>query len=174
MSGLILLCVSAAPLCKKPLPTVGSKPLACKHLSWGTNAELSREDLAVHAHIFESFHLSYICNQDVTTKLPFSERTVLMPLSCLAIRCLLMSGCLQLPKMWPCESAPLHSGQRVSLAIGCPGMYDIRLLKAMFLFQIWPVLYLKMFLLCDSGIDGMVHSASLCGLTLNGCSLSHS
>jgi len=45
--------------------------------------------------------------------------------------------------------------------------------KAMFFFQIWPVLYSKMFLLCDSGIDGMVHSASLCGLTLYGCTLSH-
>ncbi|KAL0043976.1 hypothetical protein WJX82_010184 [Trebouxia sp. C0006] len=28
----------------------------------------------------------------------------------------------QLPKMCPWESSPLQSGQRVSLAIGCPGM----------------------------------------------------
>ncbi len=28
------------------------------------------------------------------------------------------------------------------------------------------------FLLCDSGMDGMVHSASLCGLTLNEGSVS--
>ena len=47
-------------------------------------------------------------------------------------------------------------------------------LKGHVLVPDWPVLYLKMFLLCDSGIDGIVHSASLCGLTLNGCTLSHS
>ena len=29
--------------------------------------------LAVHAHIFESFNLSFICNQVVTTTLPFSK-----------------------------------------------------------------------------------------------------
>ena len=55
--------------------------------------------------------------------------TVYIALSCLAIYCLLMSGCMQLQKMWPWESSPLQSGQRVSLAIGCPGMYGIRLLK---------------------------------------------
>ena len=38
MSGLILLHVSAAPPCKKPLSTVGSKPLACNHLSASTKA----------------------------------------------------------------------------------------------------------------------------------------
>ena len=31
---------------------------------------------------------------------------------------------------------PIQRGQRVSLATGCPGMYDIRLWRAMFLFQI--------------------------------------
>ena len=31
------------------------------------------------------------------------------------------------------------------MVIGCPGMYGTCLWKAMFLFQIWPVLYLKMF-----------------------------
>ncbi len=61
MSGLILLRVSSAPPCK-PLSTVGSKPLACKHLS-----------VRVHANVFESLNLSNICNQIVTTALPFSE-----------------------------------------------------------------------------------------------------
>jgi len=35
------------------------------------------------------------------------------------------------------------------------------------------VLCLKIFLLCESGNNDMVHSASLCGLTLNGCTLHH-
>ncbi len=38
MSALILLRVSAAPPCKKPLSTVGSRPLACRHLSGSTKA----------------------------------------------------------------------------------------------------------------------------------------
>ena len=38
MSGLNLLLVSAAPLRKKPILTVGSKPLACRHMSGSTNA----------------------------------------------------------------------------------------------------------------------------------------
>ncbi len=92
----------------------------------------------MHADVFESLNLSKVCNQIVTTALPIVKAwmTVLIALSCLAIYCLLMSGCMQLPKMWPWESSPLQSGQRLSLAMGCPGMYGIRLLKAMFLFQI--------------------------------------
>ena len=80
MSGLILLRVAAAPPCKKPLSTGGSKPLACKYLS------------ILFAHVWV--------------------------------------------RAAPEESSPLQSGQRVSLAIAWPGMYDIRLWKAMFLFQI--------------------------------------
>jgi len=63
-------CSLCLPLCKKAFSTVGSKPLACKHLSGSTNAGT----LAVQAYIFESFDLPYIYyNQVVTTTLPFSK-----------------------------------------------------------------------------------------------------
>jgi len=41
-------------------------------------------------------------------------------------------------------------------------------------FQIQLKFTLKMFHLCDSGIGGMVHSASMCGMTLYGCTQSRS
>ncbi len=68
MSGLILLRV-AAPPCKKPLSAVGSKPLACKHLSVSTKAKtlVLCTPMSLIPSIFQ--HLQQI----VTTTPPFSE-----------------------------------------------------------------------------------------------------
>lgn len=55
---------------------------------------------------------------------------------CLAIYCLHMSGCMQLPEMRPFGSSPLQSEYRVSMAIACPGLYDACLLNAVLRFQI--------------------------------------
>ena len=70
MSGLILLRVSAAPPGKKPLSTIGSKPLACKHLSGSTKAGtlVLCTPMSLSPSIFPTS-----CNQIVTTTLPFSE-----------------------------------------------------------------------------------------------------
>ena len=55
MSSCVLLLVSAAPLCKKTLSTVRSKPLACKHLSGITNAETLLLCLIDIVYLWESF-----------------------------------------------------------------------------------------------------------------------
>ena len=75
----------APRVCCSPLQeastVVGSRPLACKRLYWEHNGWNS---LTVHADVFESLNLSNVCNQTVTTTLPFSEGLydVLMALSC--------------------------------------------------------------------------------------------
>ena len=67
MSGLILLCVSAAPPRKKTLSTAGSKPLLVNICLGAQRLKLR----TVRSNVFEYLNLPNIYNQIVTATLPF-------------------------------------------------------------------------------------------------------
>ena len=84
MSSLILLCISAAPPCNNPLSTIGSKPLACIHLSGSTKAgTLSLcTPMSLSPSIFPTSAIRYWLPHCPLVK---AWMTVLIAWSCLAI-----------------------------------------------------------------------------------------
>ncbi len=138
MSALIscLLCMSAAASSRniflETSPTMTctlcDMPLNCRHLSGSTDAGTLLLCAPISLSLPQSRN-SYVCNQIVTTT--EWELGPFMALSCLGIQCSLIPGCMQLPKMWPWESPSLNSKQRVSMAIGCPGIHGTCLWNAM-------------------------------------------
>jgi hypothetical protein len=119
----------------------------------------------VHAYIFESFNLSYICNQVVTTTLLFSKSLD----DC--SNGFIMSSYINFAHVWV-HAAPKDVALRViasaEQAACVHGYWLPRHVWHMPLegHVLIPDLACPVFedvLLCDSGVDGIVHSASLCG-----------
>jgi len=112
-------CVCCSP-CQKTLFTIGSKALACKHLSASRKVGTPRTPMSLSASLFE---ISNVCNQMVTTVLPFSEGLDDCSPTFFMSSYILFA---QVKVHAAPEDVALRGGQRASqLAMGCPCMQQI-------------------------------------------------